>query len=195
MKKTIAFMITGALVAATTVTAFAAENTQNTARRFITMEETDQTGFTASNTDAERPELPEGMVFMEDERPELPEGMEIAEGERPELPEGAEAGQYVPKLKPENKPEGEDMVPPEFEGVEDIETLGRPEISEDMASPFHGNMNGETAPDGELAPNGEMNPGQFGPGMQMNGEAAPDGEFAPDGQSMPGTQRDMEAAL
>ena len=127
MKKTIAFMITGALVAATTVTTFAA---QNNTRRLITMEENSSLTATTNN----------------ENRPELPEGTEFAEGERPELPEGMEAGKYIPKMKPETKPEGEDMVPPEFEGIENIETLGKPEAPEDMNGTARPQFDGGSAP-------------------------------------------------
>ena len=174
MKKTIAIMITGALVASTAVTAFAA---QNSSRRMITMEENTDIAATSSNQD--RPELPEGMEISEVERPELPEGMEITEGERPELPEGMDrpefsdsmaAGKYIPKLKPETKPDGEDMVPPEFEGIENIETLGKPELPEGAPETQFG---GESRPNmqfGGEAPE-EMNGGSR-PEMPFNGEAS-----------------------
>jgi len=231
MKKTIAIMITGALVASTAVTAFAAQNSDT---KSVPMEENTELAATGMNqdrpelpegvnfTDGERPELPEGVNFTDGERPELPEGVNFTDGERPELPDNTAAGKYIPKLKPETKPEGEDMVPPEFEGIENIEVLGRPDLLEgapDMQRPdmqFGGmapeGMNGESRPDmqfgGEGAPDqqfGGMAPegmnGESRPDMQFGGEAAPDQQFggmAPegmDGESAPGQPFGNEAPV
>ena len=64
MKKTIAIMITGALVASTAVTAFAAQNSDT---KSVPMEENTELAATGMNQD--RPELPEGVNFTDGERP------------------------------------------------------------------------------------------------------------------------------
>ena len=158
-------------------------------------DETDRPELPGAENDADRPELPGS--GDDTDRPELPNGTIKSfmneKGVFPPLfisPENAQS-QYIPKLKPETKPEDEDITPPEFEGVENIETLGRPELPEGAEG-----MPGESAPgesEGNEAPQG-MNeaPGESAPG-ESEGNEAPQGMNEAPGESAPGESEGNEA--
>ena len=129
--------VTGALILTTAATAMAAPSV-----RKEQAENDTQTILSSSTAKSAPTELPEKFQDLE-----LPEGITLSDNKEetdltlPEKPESEDMkpftegsgfkSAFVPKLKPETKPEGKDMVPPEFEGIENIDQLGRPEFSEE----------------------------------------------------------------
>ena len=168
--------VTGALILTTAATAMAAPSV-----RKEQAENDTQTILSSSTAKSAPTELPEKFQDLE-----LPEGITLSDNKEetdltlPEKPESEDMkpftegsgfkSAFVPKLKPETKPEGKDMVPPEFEGIENIDQLGRPEFSE------------EEMPEG--MPGGSAHEKQFGNEMPENmpGESAHERQF---GNEMP----------
>ena len=168
--------VTGALILTTAATAMAAPSV-----RKEQAENDTQTILSSSTAKSAPTELPEKFQDLE-----LPEGITLSDNKEetdltlPEKPESEDMkpftegsgfkSAFVPKLKPETKPEGKDMVPPEFEGIENIDQLGRPEFSE------------EEMPEG--MPGGFAHEKQFGNEMPENmpGESAHERQF---GNEMP----------
>ena len=134
--------VTGALILTTAATALAAPSVEKEQAKNDT--QTILNSSTAKSAPTELPEkfqdleFPEGITLPEKEqeteadsrKPFAGSEGSDSDNKKPFVEGSRFKSAFVPKLKPETKPEVEDRVPPEYEGVENIDQLGRPEFSE-----------------------------------------------------------------
>ena len=135
--------VTGALILTTAATAMAAPSVEKEQAKNDT--QTILNSSTAKSAPTELPEkfqdleFPEGITLPEKEqeteadsrKPFAGSEGSDSDNKKPFVEGSRFKSAFVPKLKPETKPEVEDRVPPEYEGVENIDQLGRPEFSEE----------------------------------------------------------------
>ena len=121
--------LTGAIAVIAAATVFAApmrdfqesQSIKDSTEIAVSEEQSSQQEITGELQSPAKPELQ-----LPDNR-ELPE--EITDDQK--MPEQKQEHLYIPKFKPDTKPDDEDRIPPEFENIENIDVLGRPEFPAD----------------------------------------------------------------